>query len=118
MRNKYITTLLVILTATGVEAQDFKSALQEALGEFTVEEIMAREELSGFKSDILSVLKELTAKQKKSNSSPSFPDERNSRTYQQSPPPKKQAADEDEGPLRWKNASIGKNNIIRAPSRR
>ena len=96
MRNKYITTLLVILTATGVEAQDFKSALQEALGEFTVEEIMAQEELSSFKSDILSVLKELTAKQKRSNSSPSFPDERNSRTYQQSPPPKRQAADEDE----------------------
>ena len=37
--NKYITALLVVLAATGVEAQSYQSALKIALGDVNIEDL-------------------------------------------------------------------------------
>ncbi len=54
--NKYITALLVVLAATGVEAQTYQSALKAALGNSTLEEFCNHLELKGVETDILSVI--------------------------------------------------------------
>ncbi|WP_028896377.1 hypothetical protein [Prevotella sp. HUN102] len=54
--NKYITALLVVLAATGVEAQTYQSALKAALGNCSIEEICHQVELRGVETDILSVI--------------------------------------------------------------
>ena len=53
--NKYITTLLVILASTGVEAQTYQSALRIALGA-TIEDLCHKQAFKGIGQDILSVL--------------------------------------------------------------
>lgn len=67
MRNRYITALLVVLAATGVEAQTFQSVLKLALGEVSVEEIISQPEIKGLESDILSVIKSLKTLDRKSD---------------------------------------------------
>ena len=42
---RYLTALLVILAATGVEAQTFEPALKAALGKMSFEEICRQPEL-------------------------------------------------------------------------
>lgn len=57
--NKYITLLLVLLTATGSEAQALKSALVAANEGVNIEEILTPEQWRAIDSDIMSVLKGL-----------------------------------------------------------
>ena len=54
--NKYITTLLVILASTGVEAQTYQSALRIALGDTTIEDLCHKKAFKGIEQDILSIL--------------------------------------------------------------
>ena len=54
--NKYITTLLVILASTGVEAQTYQSALRIALGDTTIEDLCHKQAFKGIEQDILSIL--------------------------------------------------------------
>ena len=54
--NKYITTLLVILASTGVEAQTYQSVLRIALGDTTIEDLCHKQAFKGIEQDILSIL--------------------------------------------------------------
>ncbi|AEA21451.1 hypothetical protein [Prevotella denticola] len=54
--NKYITVLLVVLAATGVEAQDCQSALKIALGDVGIEDLSRQQAFTGVGQEILSVL--------------------------------------------------------------
>lgn len=54
--NKYITALLVVLASTGVEAQNYQSALRIALGDATIEDLCHKQTFKGIELDILSVL--------------------------------------------------------------
>ena len=45
--NKYITVLLVVLAATGVEAQDCQSALKIALGDVGIEDLSRQQAFTG-----------------------------------------------------------------------
>lgn len=56
MMNKYITALLVVLAATGVEAQTYQSALKAAMGNATLEEFCNHLNIKGVETDILSVI--------------------------------------------------------------
>ena len=53
--NKYITVLLVVLAATGVEAQDCQSALKIALGDVGIEDLSRQQAFTGV-GQVLSVL--------------------------------------------------------------
>lgn len=57
--NKYLTILLVVLTATGSEAQALTSALQLPCGNMKYELMLTPEQLRAMGSDIMSVLKVL-----------------------------------------------------------
>lgn len=70
--NKYITILLVILTATGSEAQTLTSALVAGGGNMKFEEMLSPEQLRAMGSDIMSVLKILQSKADKEKDSPHF----------------------------------------------
>lgn len=54
--NKYITALLVVLAATGVEAQSYQSALKIALGDVNIEDLCHQQAFKGVEQEILSVL--------------------------------------------------------------
>lgn len=61
MMNKYITALLVVLAATGVEAQTYQSALRGAMGNATLEELcnhlnINHLNIKGVETDILLVI--------------------------------------------------------------
>ena len=60
--NKYITILLVLLTATGSEAQTLTSALVVGGGNMQFEAMLSPEQLRAMGSDIMSVLKILPGK--------------------------------------------------------
>ena len=45
--NKYITALLVVLAATGVEAQSYQSALKIALGDVNIEDLCHKQAFKG-----------------------------------------------------------------------
>lgn len=70
--NKYITILLVILTATGSEAQTLTSALVAGGGNIKFEEMLSPEQLRAMGSDIMSVLKLLQSKADNEKDSPHF----------------------------------------------
>jgi hypothetical protein len=56
--NRYITALLVVLAATGVEAQNLQSALKLAMtGEISYEQFIQQPEVKMLEDDILSVIK-------------------------------------------------------------
>jgi len=57
MRSRTITALLIILATAGAEAQTYQSALKWAMGEITIEDIIAQSEVEALGSDILSVIK-------------------------------------------------------------
>lgn len=69
--NRYLTALLVVLAATGMEAQTCESALKAALGNGNIENICQQPELKSLEAEILSVIKELNAQQKKQDREPS-----------------------------------------------
>ena len=54
--NKYITALLVVLATTGVEAQNYQSALKIALGDVNIEDLCHQQAFKGVDQEILSVL--------------------------------------------------------------
>ena len=54
--NKYITALLVVLATTGVEAQNYQSALKIALGDVNIEDPCHQQAFKGVEQEILSVL--------------------------------------------------------------
>ena len=57
--NKYLTILLVLLTATGSEAQTLTSALSRQCGNMKFEQMLTPEQIRAMGSDIMSVLKVL-----------------------------------------------------------
>lgn len=57
MVNRYITALLIVLAATGVEAQTYKSALKLALTDISYDEFIQQPEIKALEDDILSVIK-------------------------------------------------------------
>ena len=54
--NKYITALLVVLATTGVEAQNYQSALKIALGDVNLEDLCHQQSFKGAEQEVLSVL--------------------------------------------------------------
>ena len=54
--NKYITALPVVLATTGVEAQNYQSALKIALGDVNIEDLCHQQAFKGVEQEILSVL--------------------------------------------------------------
>ena len=54
--NKYITALLVVLATTGVEAQNYQSALKIALGDVNIEDFCHQQAFKGVEQEVLSVL--------------------------------------------------------------
>lgn len=57
MVNRYITALLVVLAATGMEAQTYQQALRFALTDISYDEFIQQPEAKALKEDILSVIK-------------------------------------------------------------
>ena len=54
--NEYITALLVVLATTGVETQNYQSALKIALGDVNIEDLCHQQAFKGVEQEILSVL--------------------------------------------------------------
>ena len=59
MVNRYITALLVVLAATGMEAQTYQQALKFALTDISYDEFIQQPEAKALEEDILYVLKAL-----------------------------------------------------------
>lgn len=59
MMNRYITALLVVLAATGVEAQTYRSALKLVLGDLSAEQIIGQPEAKALEEDLLTIIKAL-----------------------------------------------------------
>lgn len=59
MRNRYIKAILIVLAATGVEAQMVQTALKAAGGGASVEEILSRAEIKAMRTDLLQVVNAL-----------------------------------------------------------
>ena len=57
MVNRYITALLVVLAATGMEAQTYQQALKFALNDISYDEFIQQPEAKALEDDILCVLK-------------------------------------------------------------
>ena len=58
MMNRYITALLVVLTATGIEAQAYQSALKAARGgDVALEELCRHSAFQGKEAEIRSFIK-------------------------------------------------------------
>ena len=58
--NKYITALLVVLAATGVEAQSYQSALKIALGDVNIEDLAISKRLRALNRRFCQFLKPLS----------------------------------------------------------
>mgnify|MGYP007038463721 CR=1 FL=1 len=57
MVNRYITALLVVLAATGMEAQTYQQALKFALMDISYDEFIQQPEAKALEEDILCALK-------------------------------------------------------------
>ena len=57
MVNRYITALLVVLAATGMEAQTYQQALRFALTDISYDEFILQPEAKALEEDIRSVIK-------------------------------------------------------------
>ena len=57
MVNRYITALLVVLAATGMEAQTYQQALKFALTDISYDEFIQQPEAKALEEDILCALK-------------------------------------------------------------
>ena len=55
--NRYITALLVVLAATGMEAQTYQQALKFALTDISYDEFIQQPEAKALEEDILHVIK-------------------------------------------------------------
>ena len=65
--NRYITALLVVLTATGMEAQTYQQALKFALTDISYDEFIQQPEAKALEEDILCVLKAIKAASQNEN---------------------------------------------------
>ncbi len=61
MVNRYITALLVVLAATGMEAQTYQQALRFALTDISYDEFIQQPEAKALEDDILCALKAIKA---------------------------------------------------------
>ncbi len=61
MVNRYITALLVVLAATGMEAQTYQQALKFALTDISYDEFIQQPEAKALEEDILCALKAIKA---------------------------------------------------------
>lgn len=69
--NRYITALLVVLTATGIEAQAYQSAIKAVMGgEVAVEELCRQQAFQGKEAEILSVIRALKTVQERDDHQP------------------------------------------------
>lgn len=59
MVNRYITALLVVLAATGMEAQTYQSAMRLVLADIPYEQVCLQPEAKALADDILAVIKAL-----------------------------------------------------------
>lgn len=57
MVNRYITALLVVLAATGMEAQTYQQALRFALNDISYDEFIQQPEAKALEEDILTVIR-------------------------------------------------------------
>ncbi len=57
MVNRYITALLVVLAATGMEAQTYQQALKFALADISYDEFIQQPESKALEEEILHVIK-------------------------------------------------------------
>ena len=57
MVNRYITALLVVLAATGMEAQTYQQALKFALTDISYDEFIQQPEAKALEEDLLYVIK-------------------------------------------------------------
>ena len=57
MVNRYITALLVVLAATGMEAQTYQQALKFALTDISYDEFIQQPEAKALEEDILYIIK-------------------------------------------------------------
>lgn len=73
MMNRYITALLIVLAATGVEAQTYKSALKLALTDISYEEFIQQPEIKALENDILSAIKAIKAEEDAKEPNKLFP---------------------------------------------
>jgi hypothetical protein len=71
--NRYITVLLVVLAATGVEAQKYESALKLAMTDMSYQEVLQQSEALALEHDILSVIKALKQASEKEFNKKTYP---------------------------------------------
>ena len=57
--NKYITALLIVLATTGVEAQNYQSALKATLGDVAIEDLYHYQAFKDLEDNIVNILKSL-----------------------------------------------------------
>lgn len=69
--NRYITALLVVLAATGMEAQTYESALKATLGIGNIENICLQSEFKGLEAEILEIIRTVRHVQSKLEQEPS-----------------------------------------------
>lgn len=69
MVNRYITALLVVLAATGMEAQTYQQALKFALTDISYDEFIQQPEAKALEEDILYVIKAIKQASEEENMS-------------------------------------------------
>lgn len=70
--NKYITALLIVLATTGVEAQNYHSALKAVLGDVTYEKYILNEPLASFENELKSIIETIRQIQSKDETEPAY----------------------------------------------
>lgn len=70
--NRYITALLVVLAATGMEAQTYQQALKFALTDISYDEFIQQPEAKALEEDILYVIKAIKEASDENHSKPQF----------------------------------------------
>ena len=71
MMNRYITALLVVLTATGLEAQAYQSALKAARGgDVALEELCRHSAFQGKEAEILSFIRAIKSVEQRDDQEP------------------------------------------------
>ena len=74
MMNRYITALLVVLTATGLEAQAYQSALKAARGgDVALEELCRHSAFQGKEAEILSFIRAIKSVEQRDDQEPAMP---------------------------------------------
>ena len=70
--NRYITALLVVLAATGMEAQTYQQALKFALTDISYDEFIQQPEAKALEDDILCVIKAIKEASEDDSVTPQF----------------------------------------------